>query len=339
MRDPMNDNNNTDTQTPKPTMSDAPTASPRVTDNNTRLAQASAGDTRTEIYQPTRPTILYNALLDDSPIAAKKTIPTDTLTGSEPQPVKRYAKEIISDNQILTQSHQLIASDDRLEGDNNATGQLIEQLGVSAKQWQLALSWQRTRVPKAGLINQLKKRTELLDIDLSCLLCNRYGEVLESVWFKQVRDQAECIHHHGDELVGIKPTLPESIEPIGDKTTPSDTRQDEYHDRQTNQERMGLYLTRIPTHVFHVVMLVANYRGHHLAQAKQGVCQLTDDEGNMITEMNLETLPADCSALWLATLTRSGDGWRFNADKRPLSGHQHDALVKQVHEHLVRTAK
>ena len=81
-------------------------------------------------------------------------------------------------------------------------GVLIDELAVSLKQWQFSLHWQQTRVPKSGLINRLKKRTQLMDLDLSCLLCNRYGEVVERVWFKNVRDQAESVRYQGDELLG-----------------------------------------------------------------------------------------------------------------------------------------
>ncbi len=352
MRDPMNDNNKTANHSDNPS----------VDNGSAPLIKQS----RTEVYRPNKPEIVYNTLLDDSPLGITKPQPvkvTDNVSiSAEPidQAVidhtqqdtikentiadddvtqtdvltRTHKSEALTDTHILRESHQLQPTDDRLEDDNNATGHMIEHLGVATKQWHLTLNWQRTNVPKSGFINKLKNRTEVLDLDLTCLLCNRYGEVLEQVWFKNMRDQSESVRHHGDELLGTRPELPDNIDPSGDSEA-----QTALHDRQANQEHISFYLGRIPTHIFHVVMLVSSYQGAALADAQQGLCQLTDDEGNVINEVNLATLPKDCAALWLATLTRSGDSWRYNADMSPLTGHVHDSLVKQVHEHLVRTAK
>ena len=112
----------------------------------------------------------------------------------------------MTDDKILQKSHQLaITQDDQLEDDKTASGIAVEYMDVVLKQWYFTVQWQQTQIPKAGLYNKFKKRTQAMDLDLSCLLCNRYGEVIETVWFKNVRDKAQSVRHQGDELLGKKP--------------------------------------------------------------------------------------------------------------------------------------
>ena len=41
-----------------------------------------------------------------------------------------------------------------------------------------------------------------MDIDLSCLLCNRYGAGNRNRLVQNVRDKAQSVRHQGDELLG-----------------------------------------------------------------------------------------------------------------------------------------
>lgn len=266
---------------------------------------------------------------DLPPITATTDTPTtqETLT-------KTHKSEALTDSHILATSHQLIPTQDRLADDSNTIGSLIEHLGVATKQWVFTVNWERTDIPKAGLINQLKKKTESLDLDLTCLLCNRYGEVIERVWFKNMRDQVESVRHHGDELLGTKPLQPTNIE----ETTP-DSPTLSTADRHANQERISVYFGKIPPHIFHLVFILSSYQSNALNKATNGICQLVDDEGNLITELTLSTLADDCSAVRVATLTRSADSWRFHTDFTQLTEHKMADIEQQISESLVRTAK
>lgn len=344
---------------------------------NTAIQSQINADTEIEVYRPEKTQVVYSTLLDNSDIPVKTVqtqTNTDTITTtkilydtadvnpplSTQQPIdfktqkqsqkqsqdigqerliKIHKSESLTDNKILAKSHQIIPTQDRLADETNVLGSMIEHLGVATKQWQLSVNWQRTHAPKAGLINQFKKKTEILDLDLSCLLCNRYGEVIERVWFKNVRDQAQSVRHHGDELLGsrsdtdtVEPETTESIIPTVDKRL-------KVTDRHANQERISLYFSRLPPHVFHLVFILSSYQGHPLATAVNGVCQLTDDESNVIHDFQLSQLDSDWTALRIATLTRSSDSWRYHTDMTPLKEHQLNGFERQISEELVRTAK
>lgn len=343
------------------------------TDNNTLESTA----TDTNLQQPSKPktTILYSDLTDDSPITSAKS--PDNLTPStttetyqiisaqfadpaveiiapvnSPNLTDKNTNETVvsgtlplqkaptinpmTDDKILQKSHQLaITQDDQLEDDKTASGIAVEHMDVVLKQWYFTVQWQKTQMPKSGLYNKFKKRTQAMDIDLSCLLCNRYGEVIETVWFKNVRDKAQSVRHQGDELLGKKP-----FSAIDDRKEDADNNQStKVNDANLNQESMVLFLSKLPPQVFHVVMIVSSYHGYALSKAKQASCQLSDDEGNVISELAFTKLPTDTKALWFASLTRFADSWRYNTEHQPLDNNKMALIEKEVSEKLVRTAR
>ncbi|AME00802.1 hypothetical protein A9Z64_07925 [Moraxella osloensis] len=347
------------------------------TDNNT--LESTSADTNLQQPSKPKTTILYSDLTDDSPITSVKSpdnlTPSTTketyqiISAQFADPIPAPTAEIIApvnspnltdkntnealvastsplhktpkinsmtDDKILQKSHQLaITQDDQLEDDKTATGIAIEHMDVVLKQWYFTVQWQHTQMPKSGLYNKFKKRTQAMDIDLSCLLCNRYGEVIETVWFKNVRDKAQSVRHQGDELLGKKP-----FSAIDDRKEDADNNQStKPNDANLNQESMVLFLSKLPPQVFHVVMIVSSYHGYALSKAKQASCQLSDDEGNVISELAFTKLPTDTKALWFASLTRSADSWRYNNEHQPLDNNKMALIEKEVSEKLVRTAR
>ena len=342
---------------------------------NNNTLEPTATDTNTQQPSKLKTTILYSDLTDDSPITSAKS--PDNLTPStttetyqiisaqfadpaveiiapvnSPNLTDKNTNETVvsgtlplqkaptinpmTDDKILQKSHQLaITQDDQLEDDKTASGIAVEHMDVVLKQWYFTVQWQHTKMPKSGLYNKFKKRTQAMDLDLSCLLCNRYGEVIETVWFKNVRDKAQSVRHQGDELLGKKP-----LGAIDDrKEDPDNNQSTKVNDVNLNQESMVLFLSKLPPQVFHVVMIVSSYHGYALSKAKQASCQLSDDEGNVISELAFTKLPAETKALWFASLTRSADSWRYNTEHQPLDNNKMALIEKEVSEKLVRTAR
>ena len=342
---------------------------------NNNTLEPTATDTNTQQPSKLKTTILYSDLTDDSPITSAKS--PDNLTPStttetyqiisaqfadpaveiiapvnSPNLTDKNTNETVvsgtlplqkaptinpmTDDKILQKSHQLaITQDDQLEDDKTASGIAVEHMDVVLKQWYFTVQWQKTQMPKSGLYNKFKKRTQAMDIDLSCLLCNRYGEVIETVWFKNVRDKAQSVRHQGDELLGKKP-----FSAIDDRKEDADNNQStKVNDANLNQESMVLFLSKLPPQVFHVVMIVSSYHGYALSKAKEASCQLSDDEGNVISELAFTKLATDTKALWFASLTRSADSWRYNTEHQPLDNNKMALIEKEVSEKLVRTAR
>nr|WP_313016068.1 TerD family protein [Moraxella sp. CTOTU48841] len=342
----------TDTNSQQPSKPKTTILYSDLTDDSPIVATVKSPDnltpsTTTETYQiisaqfadPTpAPTVEVKAPANSSNLTDKNT--NDAVVTST-SPLHHSLHKVpkinsMTDDKILQKSHQLaITQDDQLEDDKTASGIAVEHMDVVLKQWYFTVQWQQTQMPKSGLYNKFKKRTQAIDIDLSCLLCNRYGEVIETVWFKNVRDKAQSVRHQGDELLGKKP-----FSAIDDRQEDPDNNQStKVNDVNLNQESMVLFLSKLPPQVFHVVMIVSSYHGYALSKAKQASCQLSDDEGNVISELALAKLPSNTKALWFASLTRSADSWRYNNEHQPLDNNKMALIEKEVSEKLVRTAR
>lgn len=273
------------------------------------------GATPTSFIPPQTP----NAFIGDAP--------TD-----DERLVKTHKTESITDASILANSHQRAVGDSQKIVD--ARGTLIDHMDVTRKQWLLTAEWQRTNVNLSKFFG-LRRTAQTLDLDLSCLLCNRYGEVLERVWFKNVRDQAEAVRYLGDELLGDAPPPDSRL----DNALKDSERENLIPDHGSHQERMAILLPRIAPTVFQLVFVVASYGEYALAQAQNGRCLLADDEGNEIAAVDLTRLPDNCRALWLSTLSRSADSWRFREENLPLKIDKKTSIEQAVSQHLIRTAK
>lgn len=342
----------TDTNSQQPSKPKTTILYSDLTDDSPIVATVKSPDnltpsTTTETYQiisaqfadPTpAPTVEVKAPANSSNLTDKN---TNEEVVSSTSPLHHSLHKVpkinsMTDDKILQKSHQLaITKDDQLEDDKTASGIAVEHMDVVLKQWYFTVQWQQTQMPKSGLYNKFKKRTQAIDIDLSCLLCNRYGEVIETVWFKNVRDKAQSVRHQGDELLGKKP-----LGAIDErKEDPENNQGTKVNDINLNQESMVLFLSKLPPQVFHVVMIVSSYHGYALSKAIQASCQLSDDEGNVISELAFTKLPSNTKALWFASLTRSADSWRYNNEQQPLDNNKMALMEKEVSEKLVRTAR
>lgn len=214
--------------------------------------------------------------------------------------------------------------------DSQTASVFLEDLEVALTRWTLGLSWQCTPAKKPTFMDKLQKKTTFIDLDLSCLLFNEKGEVLERVWFKNMRDNAESIRHRGDSLTGM-----------GDSRT--DKNPYSPVDYRHEQEQIDIYLPKLPQKVKFIAFVVSSYYGQNFNELPQASCHLSDDEGNLILQQPLNTLADGYKAIWLATLSRELDNslgkndlklWQFTANKQPLAHHKFADFEKEIGQHL-----
>lgn len=204
-----------------------------------------------------------------------------------------------------------------IQGETNVPqSHFVEDLDVSLKQWTFGVSWQRTNVTKAGILNKLIGKKQLIDLDLACLMVDSQGQILERVWFKNVRDKAESIRHRGDSLDGTD---------RGDNLS---------FDNRLDQERIDVYLDKIPPHVQFIGFVLSSFHGQAFADISEGYCHISDDEGNDIMQLNLPKLPKNCKSIWVATLARELNTWQFIANKQPLTYHCLAQFEQQIQQFL-----
>nr|WP_255016309.1 TerD family protein [Psychrobacter sp. PraFG1]UNK04481.2 TerD family protein [Psychrobacter sp. PraFG1] len=155
-------------------------------------------------------------------------------------------------------------------------------------------------------------------MDLSCLLFDERLHLVDTVWFKQLRDNSSAIRHQGDSLNGK------------DRGSAAEL------DRNVDMETIELRLPRLPDEVHHVALLLSSYYGYPLNQVERGNIYISDDEGNEIYTTDLTLLSGDSAALCVAVLSRELGEWRYTQQELPLTECAMPKMTEQVRRELAR---
>ena len=113
----------------------------------------------------------------------------------------------------------------------------------------MGLGWDA--VKKRGLFGGLKSQT--IDLDASALLFDGGGNLVDAVWFRQLRSNDGSVQHTGDNLTG---------------------------DGEGDDESIIVDLTRVPPTVTQIVFTVNSFTGQDFSQIENAFCRLVDETTN-----------------------------------------------------------
>ena len=109
-------------------------------------------------------------------------------------------------------------------------------------QIQFGLGWDPAK--KKGFLGGLfGGGNDSIDLDASCVMLDRQGKELDTVWFRQLRSEDGSVHHTGDNLTG---------EGDGD------------------DEVIKADLSRLPSDVEYLVLTVNSFRGQTFNEVPRG---------------------------------------------------------------------
>ena len=196
---------------------------------------------------------------------------------------------------------------------------LLSDLPIQTTTLLFGLNFRATEVTKAGLISRIKGSKQLIDIDLSCLLYDRNCQLIDQVWFKQLRDSTEAVRHQGDSLDGK------------DRGAMAEL------DHNIDLEQIELRLPKLSPQTHHLALVVSSYHGQPLRLVDSGTIRITDDENNIVDLQDLTALPQKCHALWYAGFTRELGEWRVTMHKLPLNTQGTPNNAEEIKAELLRT--
>jgi stress response protein SCP2 len=205
-----------------------------------------------------------------------------------------------------------------LDTNSRTPSHLLSELPIKGSTLLFGLNFKYTQVVKKGFINRIKGNKQTLDLDLSCLLFDERLHLVDTVWFKQLRDNSSAIRHQGDSLNGK------------DRGSAAEL------DRNVDMETIELRLPRLPDEVHHVALLLSSYYGYPLNQVERGNIYISDDEGNEIYTTDLTLLSGDSAALCVAVLSRELGEWRYTQQELPLTECAMPKMTEQVRRELAR---
>ncbi len=185
-------------------------------------------------------------------------------------------------------------------GVNLSKGQtvsLVKQDGGSLSQVRMGLGWDT--IKKKGLFGGMKEVS--VDLDASALLLSADRQVLEVVYYGNLRSRDGSLMHTGDNLTGK-----------GDG----------------DDESIMVDLPRVPPAVAHIVFVVNSFSGQNFSQIENATARVVDsaDRDRELVRYELSGSGTH-TAIVMARLSRAGTGWAFTAIGAPGNARTADQLA------------
>ncbi|MDT8924807.1 TerD family protein [Pseudomonas taiwanensis] len=124
-----------------------------------------------------------------------------------------------------------------------------------------------------------------VDLDASCLMLNKDKQLVDQVWYRQLKSQCGSIHHSGDNRTG---------EGSGD------------------DETIRVNLATVPANVEYLVFTVNSFTGQNFDKVENASCRLYDDKGTEQAKFALSE-KGKHTAMIMVSAYRHGDAWKVKA--------------------------
>jgi tellurium resistance protein TerZ len=166
---------------------------------------------------------------------------------------------------------------------------LTKREGGTLSRVRMGLGWDA--VKKKGLFGGM--RNQSIDLDASALLFDAQGNLVDQVWFQQLRSKDGSVQHTGDNLTGAG---------------------------EGDDESIRVDLTALPAAVATIVFTVNSFTGQDFSQIENAFCRLIDESNEAeIARYDLSGSGRH-NAQIMAKVARDGGGWSMTALGIPASG-------------------
>ncbi|MFW9081747.1 TerD family protein [Pseudomonas sp. P2757] len=174
---------------------------------------------------------------------------------------------------------------------------LEKTAGSALTRISLGLGWDPV---KAGFLGKLMGGGGEVDLDASCILLDSSLQVIDLVWFRQLKSQDGSIQHSGDNRTG---------EGDGD------------------DETIHVDLSRLPASVEHLIFTVNSFTGQTFEKVEKAYCRVVNaDKKSELARFNLSEKGGH-TGIVMASLSRKGSDWDFKAIGETTRGRTADDLV------------
>lgn len=146
-----------------------------------------------------------------------------------------------------------------------------------------------------------------IDLDASCLLFDESRNLLDSVWFRQLRSRDGSIQHTGDNRTG---------------------------DGDGDDEQIIVNLSSVPANAKSLIFTVNSFTGQNFSQVKNAYCRLVDKTtGKEIARYDL-SVQGTHSAQIMAKVYRHNGEWKMHAIGENGTGRTFEDLMPQILPHI-----
>ncbi|TRW86408.1 TerD family protein [Mycolicibacterium sp. 018/SC-01/001] len=188
---------------------------------------------------------------------------------------------------------------------NLSKGQRISMVkagGGTLTRVRMGLGWDA--VKKRGFFGSKEQE---IDLDASCMIYNRAGQLLDAVWWKQLQSRDGNVVHTGDNRTGVG---------------------------EGDDESILVDLTALHPDVTSLVFVVNSFTGQNFSQIENATCRLVDSTTETEIARYVLTGSGAHNSQIMAKVTRDGNGWSMMAIGATANGRTFHDLEPAVRQYL-----
>jgi tellurium resistance protein TerZ len=175
---------------------------------------------------------------------------------------------------------------------------LTKSGGGTLTKVRMGLGWDAT--PKKGLFGS---KAQSIDLDASCMIFDASAQLIDQVWFQQLKSNDGSVVHTGDNRTGAGDGDDESI----------------------NVDLVGLHPSAQT-----LVFVVNSFTGQNFSQIDNAFCRLIDATDNTELARYELTGSGTHNAQIMAKVVRDGQGWSMTAVGATANGRTFRDLIPAV---------
>ncbi|WP_411705103.1 TerD family protein [Edaphovirga cremea] len=187
----------------------------------------------------------------------------------------------------------------------NETVSLSKQ-SSALSQLQFGLGWDP--IKKKGLFGGLFGGSSSIDLDAGCVLLDKSGNKIDTIWFRKLKSDCGSVVHSGDNLTG---------EGDGD------------------DEVIRVDLNRLPQNAEYLAFTVNSFRGQTFNDVDNAFCRVVDQAGKELARYQL-TEQGSHTGIVIASLRRNNGQWDFTAHGHACRGRTIDDMHSDIVSTVVR---
>lgn len=188
---------------------------------------------------------------------------------------------------------------------------LEKEAGRGLSQVVMGLGWGMKQMQSKGFLGfGAGTREEAVDLDASCLLFDASGNLVDTVWFRQLQSRCGSIQHSGDDRSGGG-------------------------DAGADNERIAIDLNRVPTTTQVLIFTVNSFSGESFAGIPSAFCRLVDNTDHReIARFDLSLEGGHYTGLIMTKLYRHNSEWKLQAIGEHASGRTFHDLLPALQPYL-----
>lgn len=185
----------------------------------------------------------------------------------------------------------------------------LSKASPALSQLTFGLGWDPLRAKKKGLFGGLfSGNASSIDLDASCILLDKSGNVLDTIWFGELKSRCGAVVHSGDNLTG---------------------------EGEGDDEVIRVDLAKLSANVEYLAFTVNSFRGQNFNEVENARCRVLDQNNQELARYEL-TEQGSHTGIVIASLSRHNGEWNFTAHGQPAQGRTIEDMTSDVSRIVVR---